>query len=546
MSGITEETITAWLSQPEDEHLEFKEATNSFGRDKAGQYCSALSNAGGGYLILGITDRVPRQVLGTRAFNATSLASLKNYLYEQLHSITVEAEIVRYRGKDTVVFSVPPHPSGQVVTFGDIPYTRLGESIRPMPQSCLKTILLEDVTDYSNLEEPGSNLSRDIDTNALEIFRQQWINKSHIEDLANRSAKRLLTDAELIRNGHLTKAALILLGTREAVGQFMPNAEIILEYRSQEGQIDFSDRASYRQGLFGCLSQVEAWLKKRNSVQHFQDGLYMRDIETFDERSMREAIMNAVAHRDYRLPGSIFVRQYPAKLVIESPGGLPVGVTTENILGETVPRNRRIAENLERTGLVERSGQGFDMMYRQAITQSKQLPDLTGTDSYIVRITLDGRVLNPAFLQFLQRLGNNLANSLPLENLRVLSILSSQDPTVPNDLKNRISSLREQGLVEIVGHGRGSHAILSRKLYSAMGQTGKYTRRKGLDKDENKALIMKHVQDSQNGAVIKELEDVLPDKTRPQIHALLRELVQEGKIVHTGNKRSGKWRIKQS
>jgi len=79
-----------------------------------------------------------------------------------------------------------------------------------------------------------------------------------------------------------------------------------------------------------------------------------------------------------------------------------------------------------------------------------------------------------------------------------------------------------------------------------MGQTGKYTRRKGLDKDENKALIMKHVQDSQNGTVIKELEDVLPDKTRPQIHALLRELVQEGKIVHTGNKRSGKWRIKQS
>jgi predicted HTH transcriptional regulator len=70
----------------------------------------------------------------------------------------------------------------------------------------------------------------------------------------------------------------------------------------------------------------------RNENQHFQSGLFVLDVPTFDEQSVREAILNAVSHRDYQLGGSVFVRQYPRKLTIESPGGFPFGITEENIL----------------------------------------------------------------------------------------------------------------------------------------------------------------------------------------------------------------------
>jgi len=536
----TSSMITAWLTAAEDEHLEFKAAKNNFDRDEVGHYCSALSNVGGGHLVLGISDRIPREVVGTAAFNETSLAALKNYLFEQLHSITIEADIISYGGKEIIVFTVPAHPLARAVTFKEIAYIRLGESLKPMPQDCLRAILLEEQPDYSSLVRPDTTLSRDIDTEAVTRFRELWIRKSHHSELATRTDDELLADAELLRDGHPTNAALILLGTREAVSQFVPNAEIILEYRAEDNQIESNDRVSFGRGLFGCLDFIEAWLEKRNSVQHFQDGLFVRDVKTFDERSMREALMNAVTHRDYRQLGSVFVRQYPSRIVVESPGGLPDSVTRDNILTMTAARNRRIAENLERTGLVERSGQGYDMMYSQAILQSKRLPDLEGTNDSLVHLTLDGRVANPALLRFFEQVGGERMRSLHLEELLVLDLLS-RDEAIPDLLKPRIPGLREEGLVEMVGRGRGTRFILSRRLYGAMGRPGKYTRKKGLDKDENKALIMKHLLLSPSGAVIRDLEDVLPNKTRNQMHALLRELTKEGNVAHVGNRRAGKW-----
>ena len=76
-------------------------------------------------------------------------------------------------------------------------------------------------------------------------------------------------------------------------------------------------------------------------------------------------LLNAVSHRDYRHPGSVFVRQFPRHIEIVSPGGFPPGITPENILDHQFPRNRRIAETFARCGLVERSGQGADRIVEE-------------------------------------------------------------------------------------------------------------------------------------------------------------------------------------
>ena len=72
-------------------------------------------------------------------------------------------------------------------------------------------------------------------------------------------------------------------------------------------------------------------------------GMVVYDIPTFNERVIREAVLNAVSHRNYQLAGSIFVHQYRNRLVLESPGGFSLGITPENILYRQAPRNKRIA-----------------------------------------------------------------------------------------------------------------------------------------------------------------------------------------------------------
>ena len=100
------------------------------------------------------------------------------------------------------------------------------------------------------------------------------------------------------------------------------------------------------------------------------------DLPTFAEVPVREALLNAVAHRDYRLGGSIFVRQFSKRLEVISPGGLPPGITPENIIDQQNPRNRRLAEALARCGLIERSGQGLNLMVESAVRQGKPCPAL--------------------------------------------------------------------------------------------------------------------------------------------------------------------------
>ena len=179
----------------------------------------------------------------------------------------------------------------------------------------------------------------------------------------------------------------------------------------KEASLPAQQRKEFREGFLLYDDALWESINLRNDIQQFQDGLVMWDIQTFNEIVVREAILNAVSHRDYRLAGSIFIKQYPRRLEIISPGGFPPGVSPENILWKQVPRNRRLAEAFSRCGLVERSGQGANRMFECCIRESKPQPDFTGSDDYQVFVSLQGDIQDPNFLRFLGQLGNERLSS---------------------------------------------------------------------------------------------------------------------------------------
>lgn len=212
------------------------------------------------------------------------------------------------------------------------------------------------------------------------------------------SVDQLLRDCEAITNDRITYVALVLFGKRESLGKHLPQAEIVFEYRSSEASGPASQREEFRVGFFSSYNRLWELINLRNDKQHYQDGFFVYDIPTFNEQVVREAILNAVSHRNYQMGGSVFIRQYQGRLVVESPGGFPNGISLESILDRQLPRNRRIAEILALCGLVERSGQGMNLIYELSIKEAKQLPDFTGTDEDFVSITLNGLVLDTKML----------------------------------------------------------------------------------------------------------------------------------------------------
>lgn len=534
---ITLDEFKALLESPEGPRVEFKTASGSFHFEELIKYCVALANEGGGSLVLGVTDKRPRQVVGTRAFDEPGRTEAG--LFDQLHQ-RIPIEEYRHDGKRVLLVRVPARLPGTAWQYKGSFWMRAGDALLPMSDDQLRRIHEETGPDFSSEICPASR-REDLAPEAIDVLRALWQRKVPDQDIANRPVERLLTDAELLVGGAVTYAALILLGTREALGRHLAQAEIVFEYRSNEVPGPAADRREFRRGFLTVLDEIWQLVNLRNDKQHFQQGLFVWDVSTFNERAVRETVLNAVSHRDYRHGGSVFVRQYPRRIEIVSPGGFPAGINKDNLLWEQNPRNRRIAEVLAKCGLVERAGQGFDLIYRECIRHSKPLPDFSRTSEHSVWVTLHGEIQDPEFLRFLEEVGRERAAAFTTEDFLVIDLVHREQP-VPAYLTPRVQSLLEQGIIERVGRGRGTRYLLSRRFYRFMGRGGAYTRKRGLDRETNKTLLLRHIEDScESGTRLDELQQVLPGLSRHQVQTLLRELKRDGRIEVKGATKGARW-----
>ena len=130
--------------------------------------------------------------------------------------------------------------------------------------------------------------------------------------------EQLLRDAELVVGTSPTYAALVLLATQHALKSRLPQSEIVFEYRNAESSVEYQQRAEFRQGFLPILDELWNLINLRNEAISFQLGLFRWEIPVFNEAVVREAILNALTHRDYRLPGSVFIRQYPIHGVLNN------------------------------------------------------------------------------------------------------------------------------------------------------------------------------------------------------------------------------------
>jgi ATP-dependent DNA helicase RecG len=531
MSAILEQLET-WMRTRENERLEFKEAKNNFDFEKLVKYCCAIANERGGKIILGVSDRMPRQVVGTSTFE--NLERTKAGITERLR-IRVDVDEIDHPSGRVLVFTVPSRPIGMPLQYEGAYWMRSGEDLVAMTPDQLKRILDESVPDFSAEVLPTATL-QDLDPAAIQEFRQRWHRKSGNDALLGLSDEQLLRDAELITSEGLTRAALILLGTRQGLRRFMAQAEVIFENRLNEADLKSHERLEWTQGFLSFHDQLWEAVNKRNGKQSFQNGLFQLDIPVFNEGAVREAVLNAVSHRDYRSSANVFVKQYPTAISVVSPGGLPDGVTVDNILTQQNPRNRRLAEALLRCGLIERAGQGMDLIYTSLIRESKPRPDFRGTDSHWVYLTLHGEIQNPNFLRFLERVGQERLRSFSTADFLVLDAIA-REQSLSGELLERAARLRELGIVEKMGR----KYILSRGYYKFVGQSGVYTRKRGLDHETNKALLLQHLRDAEAGSPISELTQVLPNLSPRQVKLLMDELREEGKAHLQGERKTARW-----
>jgi len=391
------------LKESEDK-VEFKEAKTQYAYNSSKKsvigYTVALANEIGGCLVLGMKDVHPHDVCGSKAYEGRE-GQLEQDVFRDL-GVRIETEVLFEGDKRVLVIKIPSRPVGKPLYFKDVALMRVGDGLSRMSEEMYLSIIQEQEPDFSAKICEGLTVD-DIDNDAIEILKDKYARKQNNQGFKTQSNQQVLTDLDLMVDDKLTNAALILVGKKDKIHNTLPQAKVIVEYRRSESAIEFDNRIEIQEPLFVAIDRIWNNINQPASNPKFKlrQGAYIFDIPRFNESIIREAVLNAIVHRDYTITSEIVVKQYPNKIIITNPGGFPRGVNLENLLTvNSTPRSRLLADILLKTGLVERSGQGVDKLYLYSLLESKPVPDYSGTSMLQVELKISADIQDSSFLIF--------------------------------------------------------------------------------------------------------------------------------------------------
>ena len=491
-------------------------------------YVTALCNEGGGWLVLGMEDAYPHKVVGTKQSEGR-IGDLESDIYRdtQIRPVIYELYEDETNKKGRVlVIEIPPRPMGKLFRFEDVALMRVGEELKPMSDEMIFSILQEHEPDFSADICEGVTIN-DLDTEAIRILKQKYATKQKNPDFLTLPDEQVLSDLNLIADGKVTNAALILVGKQEALNRKLPQASVILEFRKSESLVPYTNRQFYGQPFYKMIDLLWHDIDLRNDKIDVNENSYIFNIPYFNEEVIREAINNAISHRDYRRTSETVIKQYPQKMIVMNAGGFPLGVTIENLLRvQSTPRNRLLADVLAKTGIVERSGQGVDKIYKNTLSEGKDEPDYSHSDPFRVELHLSAVIKDKAFAMFLDSEQRELAEEDRLSVFEVMALNRIREGKSNEVDKEMIKDLLERGLIEKRGKTSGTYYILSKSYYEFCGKEGEYSKKDDWGIEQVLSVIMPHMAKFKS-AKMKDFVSLLDGHlTRRQVRLVITQLVE--------------------
>jgi ATP-dependent DNA helicase RecG len=233
-----------------------------------------------------------------------------------------------------------------------------------------------------------------------------------------------------------TLAGLLIIGRENALRERVPTHEFAFQVLEREA-VRFNEFRRFP--LLKAMDWLETNFRPYNPEDEIRVGMFRVPIPKVDMDAFREAVANALVHRDYYRLGAVHVRLDDQGLTVSNPGGLMDGVTINNLLTtEPRPRNRTLADAMKRIGLVERTGRGVDTIYRGMLRFGRPEPNYGRTNSSSVVVGLATVAADEAFLRLVIDLEDRRGGPLPIESLIALAALREQKRMSVGELARHI------------------------------------------------------------------------------------------------------------
>lgn len=514
-----------------------------------------LANTDGGELWLGVED--DGQATGLHADHAL-LAGLAGLVAARTSpSLQVNVEPVNINGVHVARISVPK-AQGEVATQSGVYVRRrikhdgTPECVPMLPHERISRASSFGLVDVSAQPVSGCTLA-DFDPLERERLRQAVQHYGGDRVLLELDDEALdgalgLTSRQSDGSRVPTLTGLLLVGRESVLQQRVATHELAFQVLAQQA-VRFNEFRRFP--LLKALEWLETNFRPYNPEQELQVGLFRVPVPLVDMAAFREAVANALIHRDYHRMGAVHVRLEDEALVVSNPGGLVDGVTLANLLTtEPRPRNRALADAMKRIGVVERSGRGVDTIYRGMLKFGRPAPDYGRTDAGNVVLQLPTVPADVAFRRMVVDAERQRSAELPIDSLIALAALREFKRLTAEGLaqyiqrdatpaKRTLEALTEAGLVEAHGNTRGRSYTLSAPVYSVVSDKAAYTRQVGFGPIQHEQMVLSYIR--QHGQIRRAEVMALCRLTEGQAKELLRRLVASNKITLQGAARASSY-----
>ena len=514
------------------EWKEFKNLKNSFCGDEKNDvisYVSAIANMEGGDLVIGVHDKT-LEIVGTDTYNYDKQKAILRLAERCVNLSTEDLYIDEFITDDTNrkvwVIHIPKHLPKRPVFAHNKAWQRIEDSLVEMTTERTSAILDEPIfseTDWSAQIVSDATID-DLDEVAIAKARMMF-KKVHSRipeaEVNAWTVETFLSKCGIMKNGGITRAAIILLGKYESAFKLRPAVVQVTWTRRDEKQ----DVVDYEHFTVPFILTVDEILSKiENLTMREMPGgtLFPDTMKQYDDYTIREALHNCIAHQDYTMQHRINFVENPTYLYYSNAGSFIPG-TLENALTNEEPqayfRNECLCRAMVDFNMIDTVSRGIKKMFNEQWRRHFPMPDYEiDAKNRKVSVRIYGNEINEQYTNLLKT-----NNSLTLWDCISLDTIQ-KGRTIHEDIAQ---DLLNRGLIE----GEAPNYTISLGIAKATRQLQGYTKQKGLDKEKIKQMILQYLKNAgtdgaKRDSIYEYVKDVMPQvKTHEQQLRLLGDIL---------------------
>lgn len=515
--------------------------------DHLARECVCFANAFGGKILIGIENNkeLPpsKQKIEKGLIEKLSKRIPEITLNVAIHPVIVKSE----NGGEYIELTVFRNAQTIASTTDGRYYMRISDDCKPILPDDLNRLVSEKSAFIWEIQTTRKISRNEYDVNKLNSFINDLNESDRVSNfIKNKDINEILDYYHFTVGDYLTNLGILWIGKRLQRAQLL-YAPIIqfIKYDENDRKVSKKlwDDFSYnpREIIESIWNEIPEW---KEGID-ISDGMFRKKISNYDEVIVRELLANAIVHKPYTTRGDIFINLYTDRLEIHNPGLLPLGVTPDNILHQSVKRNFHLAKVFYDLKIMEGEGSGFDRMYEVLLSSGKPIPQVSEGNDRVV-ITVKKNIIKDDLVRLMDKANRNY--QLRLKEIISLGLVAQHNAlsaieftkilglNEPNSIRNWMGRLIEKNLIQSKGKTKGKEYFVNADLLKKLDYKG-ITNLKKIETHRLRELIRQDLEIYNRSSISDIQKRIGTEISSHKIRKELNHLINEGVVCKEGEVR---------